>query len=89
MPAKTWRSQTFVSFDHFDVVDDVITCHGYHHDNAIILHMGKKKKRLRDGTLPNFLTPRSDEAVEVCENVYNDEGGQQQCQPPLVSQMSK
>jgi hypothetical protein len=28
------------------------------------MHMGKEKKRLRDGTLPNFLTP-SDEAVEV------------------------
>ena len=55
--------------------NDVITCcHGYHHDNAIIRHMGMEMKRLRDGTLPNFLT-QSDETVEVCENVYNNKGG--------------
>ena len=50
--------------------------------------MGMEMKRLRDGTLPNFLTP-SDEAVEVCENVYNNKGGWQWCQPPLVLQMRK
>jgi hypothetical protein len=35
--------------------------------------MGKEKKRLCTGTLPNFLSP-SDDAVEVCENVYNNDG---------------
>jgi hypothetical protein len=67
VPAKTWRRQTFVSFDHVDVLlcQCVITCHGYHHDNAFIMHMlGKEKKRLCNDTLPNFLSP-SDEAVEV------------------------
>jgi hypothetical protein len=69
--------------------EDVIICHGDHHDdNAIILHMGKEKKRLRDGTLPRFLTP-SDEALKVYENLDNDKGGRQRCQSPLLSQMSK
>ena len=52
--------------------DDVITCHGDQNDDSIILHMGKEKKILCDGTLPNFFT-RSDEAVEVYENVNNGE----------------
>ena len=33
-------------------------------------------KRLHDGTLSTFLTP-SDEAMEVCEIVYNNKGGRQ------------
>ena len=41
--------------------DDVITCHG--DNDYAIQHIGKEK-RLRDGTLPDFLIP-SDEALEV------------------------
>ena len=52
------------------------------------MHMGMAMKRFCDGTLPNFLTP-NDEAVEVCENVNNNKGGRQGCQPPLLLQMSK
>ena len=72
VPAKTWRSQTFVIFDRFDVVlqrcDYLLPW--------ISSTGGMEMKRVRDDTLPNFLTP-SDEAVEVCENVYNNMGGRQ------------
>ena len=41
--------------------DDVITCHG---DNDYAIQHIRKEKRLRNGTLPDFLIP-SDESLEV------------------------
>jgi hypothetical protein len=59
--------------------DDVITCHGDHRDNAIILHMARKVEeealQWYTSKLSHFQVMRL--AVEVYENIDDNEGGRQ------------